>query len=93
MLGYDYGLLRIDVSVELSLPPDVGVVGWRRLHQVVDCLHAGKVAVDERLDEAVAVPAIVQCRLTGPLEEVRACRPLELEQAVAALVEGLGRHP
>ena len=81
------------MSVELSLPPDVGVVGRRRLHQVVGCLHTGKVAVDERLDEAVAVPAVVQCRLAGPLEEVRACRPLELQQSVTAFVEGLGRNP
>ena len=81
------------MSVELSLPPDVGVVGRRRLHQVVSGLHSGEAAVNEGLYEAVAVPSIVQCRLTGPLEEVRSCRLLELQQSVAALVEGLGGHP
>ncbi len=83
----------IGVSVKLPFPPDVGVVGWRWLDHVVGGLHTGKVAVDERLDEAIAVSAVVQRRLAGPLEEVRACRPLELQQPVAALVEGLGRHP
>ena len=36
------------MSVELSLPPDVGVVGWWRLHNAVGVVHAGKAAVDDQ---------------------------------------------